>query len=58
MDEIGSILARMETGDAAQALARAARELFRVLGEEERRHFIEQMLGEPGEDKIVGMVHL
>lgn len=58
MDEIGSILGRMEPQEAASALAKAARNLFVLFDEEQRRGFIEQMLGEPGEDKIVGMVHL
>ncbi len=67
MDENGSspdvsgifdVLGRMEPREAASALARAARTLFALLDEEERRDFIEQMLGEPGEDKVIGMVHL
>jgi hypothetical protein len=58
MDEISTILERMEPKEAAETIARAARELFPLLDEGERRNVIEQMIGEPGEDKIVGMVHL
>jgi hypothetical protein len=58
MDELKSMLERMDPAQAATSVALAARELFPLLGEEERREFIERMLGEPGEDKVVGMVHL
>lgn len=58
MDDIKDILARMETKDAAGAVAAAARDLFPLLDEEARREFIEQMIGEPGGDKVVGLVHL
>ncbi len=58
MDEIGNLLGRMEPKEAASAVARAARDVFSLLDEAERRDFIEQLLGEPGEDKVVGMVHL
>jgi hypothetical protein len=58
MDELEKILGRMEPEQAAVSLALAARGLFALLNEEQRREFIERMLGEPGEDKVVGMVHL
>lgn len=31
---------------------------FALLNEEQRREFIARMLGEPGQDKVVGMVYL
>lgn len=58
MDELEKILGRMEPQQAAISLALAARNLFGLLNEEQRREFIEHMLGDPGEDKVVGMVHL
>jgi len=58
MDEMKTALGRMEPKEAAQAIALAAKEVFPLLGEEERRDFLEQLLGGTGEDKVVGMVHL
>lgn len=58
MNEIEAVVARLEPKDAAAAVARAARAVFPLLDDEARREFIEQMLGEPGGDKVVGMVHL
>jgi len=58
MDELGKILGGMEPEEAAKAIAKAAREIFPLLDEEKRRDVITQMLGEPGEDKVVGLVHL
>ncbi|ACU90026.1 hypothetical protein Dbac_1937 [Desulfomicrobium baculatum DSM 4028] len=58
MSELEKFLDRMEPEQAAVSLALAARGLFALLNEEQRREFIERMLGEPGEDKVVGMVHL
>jgi len=58
MNELGNILGGMDPKDAAKALAEAARSVFPLLDEEERRDVITQMLGEPGEDKVVGLVHL
>jgi hypothetical protein len=58
MDEIKAILGRMEPREAARSLASAAKDLFPMLEEDEQRVFLESMLGEPGGDKVVGMVHL
>lgn len=58
MDEIGKLLGGMEPHDAAKAIAKAAREVFPLLDEEERREVITQMLGDPEEDKVSGLVHL
>jgi hypothetical protein len=58
MDELGKLLGGMEPQEAARAIAKAAREVFPLLGEEERREVITEMLGEPGGDKVVGLVHL
>ena len=58
MDELGRILREMDPNEAADAVATAVKDLLPLLEEEERRTFIEKMLGEPGHDKVVGMVHL
>ena len=58
MNEIARIVSRMEPNAAAQALAQAARDVFPLLSDGEQREFIERMLGEPGEDKVGGLVHL
>ncbi len=58
MNEIKGILSRMEPKVAADAVAHAARDIFPLLNETEQRGFIGQMLGEPAEDKVVGLVHL
>lgn len=58
MDELGKLLSCMEPQEAARAIAKAAREVFPLLGEDERREVITQMLGDPEGDKIVGLVHL
>lgn len=58
MEELEKLLAGLEPQEAAGAIAKAAREVFPLLDEEERREVITQMLGEPGGDKVVGLVHL
>ena len=58
MNELEKLLERMNPAKAAISVAMAARNLFALLNEQERREFIELMLGEAGEDKVVGMVHL
>lgn len=58
MNEIKAILSRMEPKAAADAIASAARDIFPLLNEGEQRDFMERMLGEPGDDKVVGLVHL
>jgi hypothetical protein len=58
MNELEKILERMDPAQAAVSVALAARSLFALLNEQERREFIEHMIGDPGEDKVVGMVHL
>lgn len=58
MNELEKILEHMNPAQAAVSVALAARNLFALLNEQERREFIEHMIGDPGEDKVVGMVHL
>lgn len=58
MDEIENILGSLEPIEAGKAIAKAAKAIFPLLDEDERRNVITQMLGEPGEDRVVGLVHL
>ena len=58
MDELGTLLSGMEPEDAARAIARAAKDVFPLLGEEDRRAVITRMLGDPEGDKVAGLVHL
>ncbi len=58
MDAISNILGGMDPEEAAARLADAARELYPLLDQEAQRRFITRMLGEPGTDKTIAMVHL
>lgn len=58
MDVFLKLLSGMDPQDAAKAIARAAREIFPLLDEKERRDIITQMLGDSEGDKVVGLVHL
>ena len=48
----------MDPLDAAQEIADAAKKLFSVLGEEALRDFLSNLIGNGGQDKIIGLVHL
>ena len=57
----GRILQLVESMDPMEAsmeMADAAKKLFSLLGEEALRHFLARLIGEKGEDKITGLVHL
>lgn len=58
MEALQKLLGALEPQDAAREIAKAARELFPILEEEERREIITDMLGDPDGDKVVGLVHL
>jgi hypothetical protein len=58
MNEIARILNNMDPEDAATQTAAALKQLLPLLGEEGRNQFIMNLLGESGQDKIAGMVHL
>ncbi len=58
MDKLGELLGGMEPHAAAKAIAKAARDVFPLLSEEKRREVITEMLGDPGGDKVVELVHL
>lgn len=58
MDVSLKLLRDMIPQDAAKTIAMAAREIFPLLDEKERRDVITQMLGDSEGDKVVGLVHL
>jgi hypothetical protein len=57
----GKILELVESMDpleASEEMAHAAKKLFSVLGEEALRDFLTNLIGDGGQDKITGLVHL
>ncbi len=48
----------LEPQEAATVIATAARQVFALLEEEQRREIITAMLGAPDADKVLGLVHL
>jgi len=57
----GKILELVESMDpleASEEMADAAKKLFSVLGEEALRDFLTNLIGDGGQDKITGLVHL
>jgi len=48
----------MDPIDAAKEMADAAKKLFSLLGEEALRDFLTDLIGNGGQDKITGLVHL
>jgi hypothetical protein len=48
----------MDPVQAATEMAEAAKQLFSVLGEEALRDFLTRLIGDEGQDKITGLVHL
>ena len=57
----GRILELVESMDpleASEEMADAAKKLFSVLGEEALRDFLTNLIGDGGQDKVTGLVHL
>jgi len=48
----------MDPLEAAQQMAVAAKKLFSLLGEEALREFLTKVIGNGGQDKVAGLVHL
>ncbi len=48
----------MDPLEAAMEMADAAKKLFSVLGEDALRDFLTKLIGNEGQDKITGLVHL
>ncbi len=57
-ERIRELVEKMDPLEAAEEMADAAKELFSVLGEEALRDFLTKLIGNEGQDKITGLVHL
>ncbi len=57
-NNIQELIESMDPVDAAQELAVAAKKLFSLLGEEGVRDFLANLMGDEGQDKVAGLVHL
>ncbi len=55
---IQDLVESMDPIDAAKEMADAAKKLFSLLGEEALRDFLINLIGNGGQDKITGLVHL
>lgn len=55
---IEQLIEAMDPVEAAGEIADAAKKLFSLLGEEARREFLTKLIGDEGQDKITGLVHL
>lgn len=58
MNEMQRTLNAMEPEEALTALADALRTLLPLLGEEVRRRFLLDLMGDQQDDKLTSMVHL
>jgi len=55
---IQQLVESMDPLEAAQQMAVAAKKLFSLLGEDALRDFLTDLIGNGGQDKITGLVHL
>jgi hypothetical protein len=55
---IQELIESMDPAEAAVEMAGAAKKLFSLLGEEALRDFLTNLIGNGGQDKIAGLVHL
>ena len=58
MEEILTIVNRMETEKALDEVGKALKSIFPVLSEEARGKFLLELVGESQEDKVSSLVHL
>ncbi|MFH1102546.1 MAG: hypothetical protein V1714_02125 [Pseudomonadota bacterium] len=58
LNDIETMIDRMDSKVAVESLIKAVKKLFPVLDDEDRKNLIIRMFGEPGNDKILSMVHL
>ena len=56
--KIQELVESMDPLEAAMEMADAAKKLFSVLGEEALRNFLTDLIGNGGQDKVTGLVHL
>jgi len=57
-EKIQDVVDRMDPQQAVDEIAQVVKSLLPSLGEEARLRFIMELVGDSGEDKIAGMVHL
>jgi hypothetical protein len=55
---IQELVESMDPIDAAKEMVDAAKSLFSLLGEKALRDFLTDLIGNGGQDKIIGLVHL
>jgi len=55
---IQQLVESMDPLEAARQMAVAAKKLFSLLGEDALRDFLTDLIGNGGQDKITGLVHL
>jgi hypothetical protein len=55
---IQELVESLDPLEAAMEMADAAKKLFSVLGEDALRDFLTKLIGNEGQDKITGLVHL
>jgi hypothetical protein len=55
---IQELVESLDPLEAAMEIADAAKKLFSVLGEDALRDFLTKLIGNEGQDKITGLVHL
>ena len=55
---IQQLVESMDPLEAAVEMADAAKKVFSILGEEALRDFLTNLIGNGGQDKITGLVHL
>lgn len=58
MEDLRSLVSRMEPEQALDEISGALKVLFASLGEEARSHFLWELLGESKDDKVSSLVHL
>jgi len=58
MDEILTIVNRMEPEKALDEMGKALKSIFTVLSEESRGRFLLELVGDSQEDKVSSLVHL
>ena len=55
---IQELVESMDPVDAAKEMADVAKKLFSFLGQDALRDFLTTLIGNEGQDKITGLVHL
>lgn len=58
MDQLQQLVENLDPEEALAALAAAAKKVFPLLGRKARLHFIVNLVGDAGGDKVASMVHL